>query len=83
VAEAVTEAGEPAVLKVLVPRGTDDARNEITVLCLVGGEGCARLLCHDEARGALLMERLGQSLHELRLPIRRRHEILCSVASRI
>jgi streptomycin 6-kinase len=41
------------------------------------------LLCHDEARGALLMERLGQSLHELRLPIRRRHEILCSVASRI
>jgi streptomycin 6-kinase len=83
VVEAVTGTGEPAVLKVLVPRGSDDARNEITVLRLVGGEGCARLLRYDEARGALLLERLGRSLHELRLPIRRRHEILCTVASRV
>jgi streptomycin 6-kinase len=83
VAEARTEAGEPAVLKVMVPRLTDDARNEITALRLVGGDGCARLLRDDEARGALLLERLGRSLHELRLPIRRRHEILWSVASRV
>lgn len=83
VAEAVTGTGEPAVLKVLVPRATDDARNEITVLRLVDGQGCARLLRHDQARGALLMERLGPALHELGLPIRRRHEILCSVASRV
>jgi len=83
VAQACTGAEEPAVLKVLVPRGNDDARNEIMVLRLVGGEGCARLLRHDEARGALLIERLGPSLHELRLPIRRRHEILCTVASRV
>jgi streptomycin 6-kinase len=83
VAEAVTGTGEPGVLKVLVPRATDDARHEITVLRLVGGQGCARLLRHDQARGALLMERLGPSLHELGLPIRRRHEIMCAVASRV
>ena len=34
-------------------------------------------------RGALLLERLGRSLHELALPIGRRHEILCSMASRV
>lgn len=83
VVEAVTGTGEPVVLKVLVPRATDDARNEIAVLHLVDGEGCARLLRDDEVRGALLMERLGPSLHELRLPIRRRHEIMCAVASRV
>lgn len=41
------------------------------------------MLRHDEARGALLLERLGRSLHELALPIGRRHEILCSMASRM
>ncbi len=33
-------------------------------------------------RGALLLERLGRSLHQLGLPIRKRHEILCSTAAR-
>jgi streptomycin 6-kinase len=83
VAEAIVDGGTPAVLKVLVPRDGEAASNEITVLRLTGGTGCARLLRHDEARGALLLERLGQSLHELGLPIVRRHEILCAVASRV
>ncbi|MDQ6697485.1 MAG: aminoglycoside phosphotransferase family protein [Actinomycetota bacterium] len=83
VAAATLDDGTPAVLKLIIPRHRDDARNEITVLHLTSGEGCARLLRHDERRGAMLLERLGRSLHELDLPIARRHEILCSAASRV
>jgi streptomycin 6-kinase len=83
VAEATLDDGTRAVLKLLVPRAGDAARNEITVLQLTNGEGCARLLRHDAARGALLLERLGRSLQELGLPVGRRHEILCSTAARI
>lgn len=83
VAEALVAGGAPAVLKLLVPRGGDAASNEITALRLADGVGCVRLLRHDEARGALLLERLGRSLHELALPVGRRHEILCSTASRV
>jgi streptomycin 6-kinase len=83
VAEAICEDGTPAVLKLLVPRSSDAAENEITVLRLTDGEGCVRLLRNDAARGALLLERLGRSLHQLGLPIRRRHEILCSTATRV
>src|SRR5262249_24923717 len=83
VAEAALADGTPAVLKLLVPRARDAARNEITVLRLANGEGCVRLLRDDEARGALLLERLGRSLRELALPIGQRHEILCSTAARV
>jgi streptomycin 6-kinase len=83
VAEATLADGTPAVLKLLVPRAGDDARNEITVLRLAGGDGCVRLLRADETRGALLLERLGRSLHELGLPIAERHQALCSAAGRV
>jgi streptomycin 6-kinase len=83
VAEAMCEDGTPAVLKLLVPRSDDAAENEITVLRLSAGEACVRLLRDDAARGALLLERLGRSLYQLGLPIRRRHEILCSAAVRV
>jgi streptomycin 6-kinase len=78
-----------------VPGGADDAgavggsrpgeaaRREIAVLRLTGGEGCVRLLRADAARGALLLERLGRSLHELGLPMTRRHEILSATAARV
>jgi streptomycin 6-kinase len=82
VAEAWTDDGTPAVLKV-VPRGGSDALHEITVLRLVDGDGCAKLYRHDEGRGALLLERLGPSLHDLALPIGERHEILCASVRRI
>jgi streptomycin 6-kinase len=71
------------VLKLIVPRDGDAAENEIVVLRLTGGKGCVRLLRDDAARGALLLERLGRSLYQLALPIRRRHEILCSTAARV
>lgn len=83
VAEAICEDGTPAVLKLLMPRSSDAAENEITVLRLTGGEGCVRLLRDDAARGALLLERLGRSMYQLGLPIGRRHEILCSTAARV
>jgi streptomycin 6-kinase len=81
VAEAIMDDGTPAVLKVMVPRPGDAARHEITALRLTDGSGCARLLRDDDSRGALLLERLGPSLHDLAIQIGRRHEILCSVAA--
>src|ERR1700722_14190676 len=83
VAEATLADGTPAVLKLHIDRLGDHAGNEITVLRLAAGEGCARLLRDDATRGALLEERLGRSLHQLTLPIARRHEILCSAAARV
>lgn len=83
VAEAECADGTRAVLKVMVPRDSDAAAHEITVLALAAGEGCAELLRHDATRGALLLERLGRPLSELRLPIKRRLEILVSAATQI
>ena len=83
VAEATLADGTPAVLKLLIDRPGDHAGNEITVLRLAAGEGSARLLRDDVSRGALLEERLGRSLHQLTLPIARRHEILSSAAARV
>jgi streptomycin 6-kinase len=83
VAEATLADGTPAVLKVYIPRPGDHARNEITVLRLAAGNGCARLLRADEDRGALILERLGPSLFERALPMAQRHEILCAAAARV
>ncbi len=83
VADVTLEDGMPAVLKLVIPRDGVPARDEIAVLRLVHGEGCARLLRADEARSALLLERLGRSLSELGLPIRQRHEILCTAAEQV
>jgi streptomycin 6-kinase len=79
----VAEAGPASVLKLMIPRDGDHARNEITVLRLAGGDGCVRLLRADQDRGALLLERLGRPLHQLGLPLARRHEILCATAERV
>jgi streptomycin 6-kinase len=83
VADVMSSDGRPAVLKLLVPRSSDAAQNEIAVLRITNGEGCVRLLRADALRGALLLERLGRSLYELGLPIRRRHTILCTTAARV
>jgi streptomycin 6-kinase len=72
-----------AVLKLVIPRGRDDAANEITVLRLADGKGCPRLFEHDHTRGALLMERLGPSMSDLAIPSPRRHELLCTTAARL
>jgi streptomycin 6-kinase len=83
VAEALCDDGGPAVLKLVVPRDGSAAAHETTALRLADGEGCPRLLRDDVRRGALLLERLGGPLHELELPVGRRHEILVSAARRV
>ncbi|MGH7921482.1 MAG: aminoglycoside phosphotransferase family protein [Candidatus Dormibacteraceae bacterium] len=83
VARATRADGSAAVLKVIVPRAFGDAAREITVLRLAGGEGCVRLLEGDLPRGALLLEQLGPSLFDLRMPVRRRQEILVAAARRV
>ena len=83
VAEATCPDGTLAVLKLIVPRDGDAAAHEATVLRLAAGDGCPLLLREDVSRGALLLERLGRSLYELGLPVRRRHDILISAAERI
>jgi streptomycin 6-kinase len=83
VAEATRADGTPAVVKLMVPRPGDHARNEITVLRLAGGDGCVELLEADESRGAMLLERLGPSLFDLAIPYGRRLEILSDAARRV
>ncbi|HLN16408.1 MAG TPA: aminoglycoside phosphotransferase family protein [Acidimicrobiales bacterium] len=83
VAVARLADGGPAVIKLLVPRDGHEVQNEITVLRLAAGAGCAELLRHDAPRGALLLERLGRPLSELGRPLEERHEILCAAMERI
>ncbi len=83
VAEAVDEDGAQVVLKLLIPRERDSASNEIKVLQLAKGRGCVALLKSDKTIGALLLERLGPTLHDLSLPMNERHEILCSAVEQL
>ena len=83
VAEAWCDDGSAAVLKLVVPRAGDAAANEIRMLRLANGEGCVRLLRADPTRGALLLERLGLSLHQLNVALPERLEILVSTAARV
>jgi streptomycin 6-kinase len=81
VAPVLCTDGSSAVLKLIVPGREDAARHEIKVLELADGHGCVRLLRSDVARAALLLERLGPSLHDLGLPLERRQRILCASAA--
>ena len=83
VAEVSLDDDSPAVLKLIVPRDGEAAAREIAVLRLADGEGCARLLRDDQARNALLLERLGRPLSELGLRAERRHEILVAAARQV
>ena len=65
VAQAVTAEGEPAVLKVAVPRGPSEFAQELRTLQLAQGDPYARLLRFDEERRSLLLERLGRQMAEL------------------
>jgi streptomycin 6-kinase len=74
---ATTDAGEAAVLKIPVP-GHDRLGGERRVLLAAEGRGYARVLRHDEERGAMLLERLGLQLAELHLPVETQIEIICA-----
>jgi streptomycin 6-kinase len=83
VCEATRSDGSPAVIKVMVPRPGGHADHEVTVLRFAEGRGCVRMFDYEAAHQAMLLERLGPSLSDLGLPIRRRHEILTDTARRL
>jgi len=83
VAEATRADGSAAVLKLLVPHGVDALEREIAVLRMANGDGCVQLLRSDPERGAMLLERLGPSLFDLKRPFVERIEILCATAERV
>lgn len=81
VAAVIVGGSEPAVLKLCVPRETAAARREVLALEAVEGRGAVRLLRSDVERGALLLERLGPSMHDVGLLLSERHRILCRLAA--
>jgi streptomycin 6-kinase len=80
VAEASLDDGSLAVLKLVIPKDGAFPRHETTMLRLTQGRGCVELLRDDDARGALLLERLGPSLYELGRPLVESLEILVIAA---
>jgi streptomycin 6-kinase len=77
VAPAELADGTAVVLKVLLPWPGGPVDHEASVLRVADGNGCVRLLRHDEAHAALLLEALGPPLDQLGLATTRRHEIMC------
>ena len=77
VAPVLVAGGELAVLKISIP-GVEKAQREIEVLNAADGHGFVRLLRHDPASGAMLLERLGPQLAEAGLAITAQIEILCA-----
>jgi streptomycin 6-kinase len=76
VAAAAGPEGEPLAVKLAVP-GTELGR-EARVLERANGRGYVRLFRYDASLEAMLLERLGPSLIELDLPVRRQIEIVCA-----
>ncbi len=58
------EDGREAVLKLCLPDSTDIVK-EAELLKLAAGRGYAAVLAHDEATGALLLEKLGEKLSDV------------------
>jgi streptomycin 6-kinase len=77
VAAAVTADDEEVALKIPIA-GIEKANCECRTLQAANGRGYVRLLRHDAATGAMLLERLGRQLAELGLPIEKQMEIICS-----
>lgn len=75
VAQAMTRAGEAAVLKLGMPG--EGIAGEIETLALAQGRGYVRLLRHDAVRAAMLQERLGPSLSSLGLSLDDRMVAIC------
>lgn len=83
VAEATLADGTPAVMKLLLPHDSVDARSEITALRLANGEACAQLFRFDDERRAMLLERLGPVMAERGFPADERLAILAATAQKL
>ena len=71
VAEAVTADGQLTVLKIALPPGINGFapfEQELQALQDADGDPYARLICHDEERRSMLLERLGRPLASLGWP---------------
>ncbi len=85
VAEAVTHDGTPVVVKVSLPPGMAEFapfERELAALRLAGGDPYVALLRHDEARQAVLLERLGRPMASLGWPAARQLDALARTAAR-
>jgi len=74
---ATLPSGEPAVLKLPI-YGQDPLRAASRVLLAAKGEGYVKVLRHDTATDAMLMERLGPRLESLGLTIDEQVRHICS-----
>jgi streptomycin 6-kinase len=77
VANVRTADGQDAALKIAI-LGLDPTASELRTLIAAQGRGYARVLRHDAARGAMLLERLGCQLGELGLPLDAQLEAICA-----
>ena len=77
VAEVTMADGREAILKVGLP-GRDQATNELRTLLAVRGRGYANIYRHDQAREAMLLERLGPKLDEFGLSVDAQIEVICA-----
>ena len=85
VAEATTEDGTPAVLKVSIPSGNDELTpfdRQLAALQLAGGDPYVGLIRHDVPRQALLLERLGRPMAALGWSASRQLAALARTAAR-
>lgn len=85
VAEAVTADGQLAVLKIALPPGIDGFapfEQELHALQDAGGDPYARLICHDEERRSMLLERLGRPLASLGWPTDRQIAAITATLAR-
>src|SRR5476651_794986 len=82
VARAVTREGEPAVLKISIP-GAEKADREARMLQAADGNGFVRILRHDPASGAMLLERLGPQLAHAGLSIEAQIAVLCTTLRKV
>ena len=72
VAAAIDASGRACVLKVAMALDAEEHEafaRSVRVHELTAGRGCAELLAHDDARCALLLERLGPNLHDVDMPL--------------
>lgn len=79
VVEAVDARGTACVLKIAMPLHTDELDafgRSVLVHRLADGHGCAKLLDHDTDAPAMLLERLGPNLADLRSSIPRILEVI-------
>ena len=77
VVEASMADGRQAVVKLFPPAPPSVAAGELETLLAAGGRGYAAVYAYDEARAAVLLERLGVPLAALGLPVDAQIVIIC------